>query len=286
MIVSAVSDKPDGPYSQKPTPVVGPWSHNAMISQHPNGSYVLFHIGSGKLKHTPFKPCSNLPDPFYPFPAGHAEPPLATTHISGSLEGPWRAAAGVPGLNNPCPFYFKNGTTLIYDRESVIVAPSLDGPWDGAHRPTVVTNGSMHPEDPGVYRDEKGRFHMLFNANSGHSNCKAKVPCGGHGALSPLPTPVPTLLPQCLHNPCCHAAIAWSYDGLTWSTPVWPAFGTITHYVDNTTATWDYVERPQVAQMEDGTPMTFFAGHGYGGIHTLAMMFCQQGDIDCVTTVQ
>jgi hypothetical protein len=259
MIVSAVSDLPDGPYSQKPTPVVGPWSHNAMISQHPNGSYVLFHIGSGKLKSTPFKPCSAETDPFYPFPAEDPEPPLATTHISESLHGPWRAAPGVPALNNPCPFFFENGTTLIFDRTSVVVGQSLDGPWDSQHRPTVAVNGSMHPEDPGVYRDQRGNFHMLFNANSGHSNCRAGTPCGGH---------------------------AWSHDGLTWSAPYWPAFGTITHYVDNTTAQWNYVERPQIAQMTDGTPLTFFAGHGYGGIHTLAFMFCQSGDTDCVTTVQ
>ena len=57
-------------------------------------------------------------------------------------------------------------------------------------------------------------------------------------------------------------------------------------YVDNTTARWDYVERPQIAQMADGTPLTFFAGHGYSGIHTMAMMFCQHGDTDCVTTIQ
>ena len=111
----------------------------------------LSDIGSGKLKHTPFQPCNSEPDPFYPFPKAQPEPPLATTHISESLAGPWRGAPGVPGLNNPCPFFFENGTTLIYDRESVVAAPSLDGPW-GSHRPTVVTNGSMHPEDPGVYR--------------------------------------------------------------------------------------------------------------------------------------
>lgn len=111
----------------------------------------------------------------------------------------------------------------------------------------------------GVYRDQRGHFHMLFNANSGHSNCRAGIPCGGH---------------------------AWSMDGLSWSLPYWPAFGTITHYQDNTSAHWDYVERPQVSQEPNGTPLAFFAGHGYSDIHTLAYMFCQAGDKDCVTTVQ
>ena len=62
---------------------------------------------------------------------------------------------------------------------------------------------------------------MLFNANSGHGHCSSGVPCGGH---------------------------AWSKDGLTWSIPTIPAFGTIVHYQDGTTVDWDYVERPQVVQ--------------------------------------
>ena len=83
---------------------------------------------------------------------------------------------------------------------------------------TVPVVGRMKPEDPHVWRDPRG-FHMLFNANSGHGNCHASVPCGGH---------------------------AWSNDGLSWSKPKIPSFGTIVHYVDNTTTTYDYVERPQV----------------------------------------
>ena len=184
MIVSAVSDAPDGPFSQQPTPVTPPWTHNAMISKHPNGSYFLFHIGTGDINKqvrlellritglvglcaclhnvmihiamahlhrrcvAQIKPCSNLTDPFFPFPPGVPAPAPSPTHVSESLHGPWRPTNGIPALNNPCPFFFENGTTLLFDRESVVTAPSIDGPWS-KHRPTVVTNGSMHPEDPG-----------------------------------------------------------------------------------------------------------------------------------------
>ena len=128
-------------------------------------------------------------------------------------------------------------------------------------RTTIPVTGSMHPEDPGVWRDEKGRFHMLFNANSGHSHCKGKVPCGGH---------------------------AWSRDGLSWSKPHIPAFGTIVHFEDNSTQVFDYVERPQISQDDDGKPLTLFVGHGYGGVHNLATMFCQEGDSDsdCLTSIE
>ena len=95
-----------------------------------------------------------------------------------------------------------------------------------------------------VWRDEKGRFHMLFNANSDHSNCPATIPCGGH---------------------------AWSRDGLSWSKPHIPAFGTIVHFEDNTTQIFDYVERPQISQDDDGKPLALFVGHGYGGVHNLAI---------------
>jgi hypothetical protein len=54
---------------------------------------------------------------------------------------------------------------------------------------------------------------------------------------------------------------------------------------DGSTSTWDYVERPQVVQDDDGAPLTLFLGQSYASSHTLAIMFCQQGDDDCVTTI-
>jgi hypothetical protein len=49
---------------------------------------------------------------------------------------------------------------------------------------------------------------------------------------------------------------------------------------------WDFVERPQIVQDSDGKPLTLFLGQSYKDSHTLAIMFCQEGDTDCVTTVQ
>jgi hypothetical protein len=49
---------------------------------------------------------------------------------------------------------------------------------------------------------------------------------------------------------------------------------------------WDYVERPQVAQDDDGTVLALYLGQSYKDSHSLAIMFCQDGDTDCVTTVQ
>jgi hypothetical protein len=49
---------------------------------------------------------------------------------------------------------------------------------------------------------------------------------------------------------------------------------------------WDFVERPQIVQDDDGRPLALFLGQSYKDSHTLVMMFCQEGDSDCVTTVQ
>ena len=261
MIITAVADAPDGPYDQQMAPVTAPWTHNAMISRHPNGSFFLFHIGTGVPKGgATVRNCSGKPDPFFPLPS--ADPPPATTHISESARGPWRAAPGVPAVNNPCPFFFRNGTTLLFDRTSVSWAPAVDSPKvEWRKTATVKANGTMRPEDPGVWRDARGNFHMLFNANSGHSHCGKGVPCGGH---------------------------SWSRDGLSWSQPTIPAFGTIVHYDDGTTVNWDYVERPQVVQDAEGAPLTLFLSQSYASSHSLAIMFCQDkdSDTDCVTTVQ
>ena len=113
MIVSAVADEPDGPYDAgRVVPVTGPWTHNAMISRHPNGSYLLFHIGDGTRKGA-LRNCSAT-HPFLPFPSDIKQPAPATTHISESLHGPWRPAPGIPAINNPAPFFFENGTALIF----------------------------------------------------------------------------------------------------------------------------------------------------------------------------
>ena len=99
------------------------------------------------------------------------EPAPATTHISESLHGPWRPAPGIPSINNPAPFYFPNGTTLIYGyylNETVsligclhearvlrVVRPHTGrtdvhraNTTDGPYVRYVYTHAPMHPMHP------------------------------------------------------------------------------------------------------------------------------------------
>ena len=102
-----------------------------------------------------------------------------------------------------------------------------------------------------VTRVAKGqRFHMLTNVNTWHARCAAGVPCGGH---------------------------AWSLDGLTWSNQTVGAFGPVVRWLNGSYFQGAYMERPQVLQNEDGTPLAFFTGFGmtsYMDSHNFAQLFC------------
>ena len=86
-----------------------------------------------------------------------------------------------------------------------------------------------HPEneDPAIFVDPRGNYHMLTNVNTGHRRCGSGVACGGH---------------------------LWSKDGNTWSDTFVGAFGPNGMLTNGTTYSHGYVERPQIAQELPGSP--------------------------------
>ena len=72
-------------------------------------------------------------------------------------------------------------------------------------------------EDPSVFVDTRGNFHMLVNALP--YACVPKTNQGGH---------------------------AWSKDGVTWSEPRVGAFNTTVSFTDGTVITCERRERPQM----------------------------------------
>lgn len=96
--------------------------------------------------------------------------------------------------------------------------------------------------------------------NTYHARCGPGVPCGGH---------------------------AWSRDGLTWSNQTVGAFGPVIRWTNGSYFTGAYVERPQVLQAADGTPVSFHTGFGmqsYSDSHNFAQLFCTPGRTDCGPT--
>ena len=91
-------------------------------------------------------------------------------------------------------------------------------------------------EDPTVFQDKRGNFHLFTNVNTGHQRCGVGVPCGGH---------------------------AWSRDGYHFSDLVIGAFGPVVTFKNGTEWRNAYVERPLFTMGADRvTPLAFFVGLG------------------------
>jgi hypothetical protein len=116
-------------------------------------------------------------------------------------------------------------------------------------------------EDPFVFRDARGHFHLLTNVNTGHARCNESVACGGH---------------------------AWSYDGITFSDLDIGAYGPRIPLRNGTIWQNSYIERPQVLQDSKGNPVAFFTGMGRSSYHdscSWVQRFCQtSGDPTCAPT--
>ena len=288
-IAHATSSSPTGPFvlpaGLDEQLVLPPWSHGAyVVRDPPTGEYLLWHLGNASVDRSTWFPCYNSSDSAGSMPyaregalAEDAEPggQEAFVERAPSLAGPWTPFNNNTGVavhfpadswttlvDNPAPFIFPNGTTLLYFKGKpcpagwgalapmcigVARAPSWQGP-DTALFSQPIT----HPEgeDPAVFRDPRGNFHLLSNVNTWHARCAAGVPCGGH---------------------------AWSADGLTWSDQFIGAFGPVVRWTNGTYFVGAYAERPQVLQDADGTPIAFYTGFGmasYFDSHNFAQLFC------------
>lgn len=280
--------------------IIQPWAHNAMISQAPGSDLLqLFHIGNAVVDPSKWSPCYQANSTASDATQQEQEQPTDEEvramlvaaqqermrapvgdgnsgifiHTSTSFNGPWTAwnnnnDLNVTGprwfsgsMNNPAPFYFDNGTVLMYfaaapcppgwgNASPECIGLAIADSWNGTY--TVLPQPLAHPEseDPFVFRDPRGNFHMLTNVNNCHARCAQGVPCGGH---------------------------AWSRDGLNWSNFTIGAFGPVITFTNGSVWQTAYVERPQVVQDENGVPMAFFVGMGrssYVDSASWVQLFC------------
>lgn len=193
-IAHLVSASAAGPYTQaSATPVLPPFAHNPTAHLAPDGTWLLYHIGTGtpSAGRPVITNCRNGTTPAALLPAGseaagasscgsHDDfaPSLLT---SKSPDGPWEAAAfpgGGDGCNNPAAFVFGNGTTLLVCKVDdasaggirtmqVAVAKTWRGPYRKVGPPTQV-----HGEDAYIFQQpEDGSLHMLLHAMHPHKVC-------------------------------------------------------------------------------------------------------------------
>ena len=204
----AVSDHPAGPYT-KVDVLAEPFHHNPTIAKAPDGTLVMVSIGngtagSGKIP-APAKQSNCTGQDGQAAGSAYGDSlgdPLMggviTTRYSKSVKGPWTRLPGVtvepgrPGswddfITNPSVFFYPNGTGLMayrggptqeqghdYWRIGMAVTDRWDRPFKRVGDAPAFT---IMSEDPGIFRDVRGNFHMITHLLKG---CPNKA-CGGPG---------------------------------------------------------------------------------------------------------
>ena len=257
--------------------------HNPHAVRTPNGTWLLFHIGtgnwtggrSGGLPQGFIQDCSAsgngttparvtlAPTPAAPagFEAGYA------VHTSQSPYGPW-VPAFFPLLppfrgflnecNNPAPLILSNGSLALVCRfanttGTIYSAPSWDAPLQRrditvSYPNLTLANGSgivWETEDPDIYEDERGNFHMLthniypcrLKNESAWPTSNFGGGCGGH---------------------------AFSRDLFTWTYSPQAAYSSVVRYEDGSISDTGR-ERPQVVQDAQRRLTHLVNGFGGGG---------------------
>ena len=257
--------------------------HNPHAIRTSNGTWLLFHIGNGSW--TPGRssglppgfiqdctasgngttPAAVVLAPTPPAPAGFEAG--AAVHAAASPRGPWLPAF-LPLLppfrgflnecNNPAPLIASNGTFALVCRFGNTSGPIYSAPrWDAPLFRTSFTvsypnitfaNGTgfaWETEDPMIYEDERGNFHMLThniypcrwkNATSWPTSDFGGG-CGGH---------------------------AFSRDLLRWTYSPQAAYSSTVAYGDGSTSDTGR-ERPQVVQDAQRRLTHLVNGFGGGG---------------------
>ena len=197
-MVHATAKRSQGPYTVVDL-VEQPFSHNTYVIQDPlTKELLIFHLGNGTNPPSVWSPCFVLddsdaapkvaPELFAPAESlpGQGE---VFVESSASVSGPWSRFNNNSGVyinwtgswthsvaGNPAPFIFENGTTLLYFTAvncpdnwgakaanciGVAVADSWRGPYQALFTTPVTAPES---EDPTVFRDPRGNFHMVRRA--------------------------------------------------------------------------------------------------------------------------
>lgn len=223
-VAEAVSSSPEGPYERRRL-ILGAMHHNPTVKIDPvDGSWNLFSIS-------------------------HGSGPIVL-NISTDQGLTWSGEQlifPVMKSQNPGPHFFPNGTLRMYHRHhSDMVGPTCSTEAVGGVDCANKTFCSAAPddalfslafnhaaEDPSVFVDHRGNFHMLVNALPGNCKPKPKIHQGGH---------------------------AWSRDGIVWSDVRVGAFNTTVAFTDGDFMTCIRRERPQMVLDQDGMPLAMTSG--------------------------
>ncbi|KAL3937054.1 MAG: hypothetical protein SGBAC_007750 [Bacillariaceae sp.] len=206
----AVSESPTGPYRFLDV-AIPTQSHNPVPIVLKDGTYAIFHIGSGAGDVNGGADCNNsknyglLFEPKMEEVAdSHLEATGSSIHVSDSLYGPWLPVVNntLGFCNNPAPFVHPNGTIYVGCRHGIKHstlrrAETVGGPYEEIANLTGMTPDGYVLEDPQLYVDHRGHFHGIYHAYRLYpnaSNCENEIVAshsysvdGIHWHLSKIP---------------------------------------------------------------------------------------------------
>jgi len=270
IIVHTKSKLVEGPYYYVED-ILGAWSHNPQPHKSPDGTQVIYHIGNGKT--APWGPpqnCSNIdasvskgknkkrPNPIdgdFERPPKPNEVPVNFLYGPGPV-GPWKSfpEKDEDPCDNPTVYFFPNGSLILLYRMDIwanstpiseIHMATADS-WMGPYKTQspINTGGPIFQrqgEDPFIFRDKRGNFHLLFHDMQDGYPVQTSW-SGSHG---------------------------FSRDGLHWTWTPSPAYTSIVEYETGWVARYARRERPQLIfeegrmflsngiQVTDSDDMTF-----------------------------
>ena len=238
-IVHAVSDSLFGVYQRKDV-ALNAFAHNPQLAVDHSGAnpkYLLFHIGSGNLPYDKQKHCGTVTPP---------APPANTTsnvlHVADSPYGPWTAVNDLPGINNPSPFVFPNGSIMLTGTDwKIWRAPSWKGPWTSTAINFTGDGGKGTWEDPYLWYDAGRKVYKLLS----------------HVWPSYAPDQ-----PRCDHDYSLReGGYAVSHDGVNFVKLTTQPFTNVVTHVDGTVTHLSTRERPKLVFADDGyTPIALANG--------------------------
>ena len=281
-VVRSEADRPEGPYVRQEVVLPPFHHNPQVVGPTPDGFYLLFTIGTTKpdvslqIECRGGGPPSQCTERSNNFCRG-THMPISNGQInlawSKSVRGPWQEKVVLPydadgkasawncENNNPTATILQNGTILLAYRANVCAKSSGGGAGGGeslgvavaAHwnatyvrrvgKPIVsVADGTGDHEDPFLWQDARGHFHMITHDQNTNNRCGS----------------------QAAGSSC--AAHLFSRDSYTWTIGAAPVYTPSVTLSNGTVAQFQTRQRPQLV-FDEATmaPAFLFSGGGFFG---------------------
>lgn len=254
---------PEGPY-QYNDEIVGTFAHNPTVTySHADGLYLLFHIGCPVQVPAG---CGSLTFSCGPGQTSNGESGISVLSspdlvnwknygqvMHGDYNGTWDADTSNPSA---WPLWTANDDThdilMAYrgciwncgdglEQIGVATAPVFTGPYTRAHDYPIFPNDA---EDPFVWRDKRGNFHMLMHSLDSADNGVGSGPKVGR------------------HGYARNWDGEWTYNNETL------AYSTYVEFTDGTATNYSRRERPQLYFSDDGLMTPLFLSNGVQEVNT------------------